>query len=115
VFNIYCHRNEADEEENIRTAKLYQSFTLSEVTHFSICIEKRKANWVGHMLHRNCVLKHLVVGKTEGRIEVTERRGIRSKQLVGDRNETRGYWRLKEEALDQLCGEFTFEEAMDLS
>jgi len=52
------------------------------------------------MLPRNCILKHFVEGKTEGRIEVTERRGIRSKQLLDDRKENRGYWRLKEEALD---------------
>jgi len=31
---------------------------------------------------------------------VTERRGIRSKQLLDDRKETRGYWTLNEEALD---------------
>jgi len=65
-----------------------------------MCIERRKANWIGHMLRRNCVLKHFVEGMTEGRIDVTERRGIRSKQLLDDRKERRGYWRLKEEALD---------------
>jgi len=48
------------------------------------------------MLRRNCILKHFVEGKTEGRIEVTERRGIRGKQLLDDRNVTGGYWGLKE-------------------
>jgi hypothetical protein len=79
---------------------LYESFTLTKVIHFSICIEKKKANWIGHMLRGNCVLKHFVEGRAEGRREVTERRGIRSKQLLDDRKETRVYWRLKEEALD---------------
>jgi hypothetical protein len=55
------------------------------------------------MLRRNCVLKHFVGGKTEGRIKVTERRGIRSKQLLDDRKETRGSCRLKEEALDHTA------------
>ena len=30
-------------------------------------IKKRKANWIGHMLRRNCPLKHVIEGKTEGR------------------------------------------------
>jgi hypothetical protein len=33
---------------------------------------KRKANWVDHILCRNCLLKHVTGGKTEGRIEVRE-------------------------------------------
>jgi len=34
----------------------------------------RKANWTGHILNRNCLLKHVNEGKVEGSIEVTERR-----------------------------------------
>jgi len=34
-------------------------------------------------------------------MEVTGRRGRRRKQLLGDRKEKRGYWKLKEEALDR--------------
>jgi hypothetical protein len=26
-----------------------------------------KANWIGHVLHRNCLLKHVVEGKLEGK------------------------------------------------
>jgi hypothetical protein len=26
------------------------------------------ANWIGHILRRNCVLKHVIEGKLEGRI-----------------------------------------------
>jgi hypothetical protein len=29
-------------------------------------IKLRKANWIGHVLHRNCSLKHVVKGKIEG-------------------------------------------------
>jgi len=36
--------------------------------------ESRKANWIVHMLRRNCLLKDVVEGKMEGRIEVTGRR-----------------------------------------
>jgi hypothetical protein len=37
----------------------------------------------------------------EGRTEVTGRRGRRRKQLMDDLKERRGYWKLKEEALDR--------------
>jgi hypothetical protein len=59
-----------------------------------------KANWIGHILHRNCLLKHVTEGNLEGRIEVTVRRGRRRKQLLDDLKENRGYWKLNEEALD---------------
>jgi hypothetical protein len=36
-------------------------------------IKRRKANWIGHILRRNWLLKHVIEGKTEGRIEVNER------------------------------------------
>jgi hypothetical protein len=63
-------------------------------------IKRRKANWIGHILHRNCLLKHVIEGKLEGRIEMTGRRGRRRKQLLDDLKENKRYWKLKEEALD---------------
>jgi hypothetical protein len=53
------------------------------------------------MLRRNCLLKYVIEGKTEGRIEVTGRRGRRRKQLLDDLKEKREYWKMKEEALDR--------------
>jgi hypothetical protein len=38
-------------------------------------IKGRKAKWIGHILHRNCLLKHVIVGKLEGEVEVTGRQG----------------------------------------
>jgi hypothetical protein len=34
---------------------------------------KKKANWIGHALRRTCLLKYIIEGKTEGRIEVMGR------------------------------------------
>jgi hypothetical protein len=28
-------------------------------------INRRKANWIGHIWRRNCLLKHIIEGKTE--------------------------------------------------
>jgi hypothetical protein len=52
-------------------------------------------------LRRNCLLKHVIEGKIQGRIEVTGRRGRRRKQLLNDLKDKREYWKLKEEALDR--------------
>jgi len=52
----------------------------------------RKANWIGHILRRNCFLKHVI----EGKIEVTGRGGLRRKQLPDDLKESRRYFKLKQ-------------------
>jgi hypothetical protein len=43
-------------------------------------IKRRKAIWICHILCRNCLLKHIIEGKIEGRVEVMEKRGRRRKQ-----------------------------------
>jgi len=40
-------------------------------------IRKRKMNWFGHILHRNCLLQRVIEGKMQGGIEVTGRQGRR--------------------------------------
>jgi hypothetical protein len=50
-------------------------------------INGKKTNWIGHNLGRNCLLKYVIVGKIEGRIEVTGRRGRRRWQLVDERKD----------------------------
>jgi hypothetical protein len=47
-------------------------------------IKRRKANWIGHILRTNCLLKHVIEGKLEGRVDVTGRRGRRRKQPLDD-------------------------------
>ena len=64
-------------------------------------IRKQKANWIGHILRWNCLLKQVVEGKIKGEIEVTRRRGRRHKKLLDDLKDRRGYCHLKEEALDR--------------
>ena len=63
-------------------------------------IHKRKANWIGHILRRNCLLQRVIEGKIQGGIEVTERQGRRRRKLLDDLKERRRYSHLKEEALD---------------
>jgi hypothetical protein len=58
-------------------------------------IKRRKANWIGHILRRNCLLKHVIKGKIKGRIELTRRQGRRHNLLSDDLQEKRHYWKLK--------------------
>jgi hypothetical protein len=48
-------------------------------------------------------------------IEVTGRRGRRSRRLLDDLKEARGYLKLKEEAQGRTYGEVAVEEFMNLS
>ena len=64
-------------------------------------IIKRKANWIGHILRRNCLIKQVIEGKIKGEMEVTRRRGRRRKKLLDDLKDRREYSHLKEEALDR--------------
>ena len=64
-------------------------------------IRKRKANWTGHILRRNCLLQEVTEGKINGGIEVIGRLGRRRMKLLDDLKERRGYSHLNEEALDR--------------
>jgi hypothetical protein len=50
-------------------------------------VKRRKANWIGHILRRNCVLKHVIEGTLEGWIARTGRQGRKRKQLLDDLKE----------------------------
>ena len=63
-------------------------------------IRKRRTNWIGHILRRNCLLKQVIEGKIKGEMEVARRRGRRRKKLLDKLKDRRGYCHLKEEALD---------------
>jgi hypothetical protein len=64
-------------------------------------IRERKANWIGHILRRNCLLQQVVEAKIKGGIEVKGRRERRHRKLLDDLKERQGYSHLKKEALDR--------------
>ena len=64
-------------------------------------ISKRKANWIGHILRRNCLLQWDTESKIKGGIEGTVRRRRRRRKLLDDLKERKGYSHLKGEALDR--------------
>jgi hypothetical protein len=76
-------------------------------------IRKRKANRIGHILCRNCLLKQVIEGKIKGEMKVSRGQGRRCKKLLDDLKDRRRYSHL-EEALDRKCGGIVLEEALDL-
>jgi hypothetical protein len=49
--------------------------TVKEQRNILHEISKWKANWISHIMRRNCLLRQVVEGKIKGEIEVTGRRG----------------------------------------
>ena len=78
--------------------------TVNEQRNILYEIRTRKANWIGHILRRNCLLKQVIEGKIKGEMEVARRR----KKLLDDLKNRRGYSHLKEEALDRTMWRHRF-------
>ena len=52
-------------------------------------IRKRRANWIGHILRRNCLVQQMIEGKIKRQIEVIRMGGRRRKKLLGDLKDRR--------------------------
>jgi hypothetical protein len=70
--------------------------TIKEEWSILYTIKQRKANYIGHILCKNNLLKHVTKGKLKG----TGRQGRRCKNLLYVLTEKRRYWKVKQEALD---------------
>jgi len=40
-------------------------YIVKEARNIALTITRRKANWIGHVLHRNCLLKHALKERQE--------------------------------------------------
>ena len=68
----------------------------------------KKEGFLGWSHFKNCLLKYVIEGKMEGKIEGTGRRGRRLEQLLDDVKVKTIYWNLKETALDLTLGRTRF-------
>ena len=101
IFEMWCWRRMEKISWTDRVRNEEVLHRVKEERNILHTIKRRKANWIGHILRRNYLLKHVIEGKLEGRIEMTGRRGRRRKQLLDDLKEKKRYWKLKEVALDR--------------
>jgi len=100
-FEMWCWRRmeKISWTDHVKNEEIL--FRVNEQTNILHEIRKRKANWIGHILYRNCLLKQVIEGKIKGEMEVARRWGRRRKRLLDDLKDRRGYSHLKVEALDR--------------
>jgi hypothetical protein len=77
-------------------------------------ISKWRANWIGYILCRKCLLQRVIEGKIKGGIEVIGIRGGRRRKLLDDLKERRVYSHLKEETLDRTMWRARFGKSFGL-
>jgi hypothetical protein len=65
--------------------------TVKEQRNILHEISKQMANWIGHILHRNCLLQWVIEGKIKEGIGVTGRQGRKNRKLLDGLKERRGY------------------------
>jgi hypothetical protein len=66
--------------------------TAKEERNILCTIKWRKVNSFGHILGKNCLLKHVI----EGMIEGNGRQGRKCKQLLDDLEDKGIYWNMNE-------------------
>ena len=76
--------------------------TIRDIGRTLGTIKRKNANWIAHILRKNCLLKHVIEGKIERRLEVTGRRGRGLGQLLDILKKKRGYCKLKEVATNSI-------------
>jgi hypothetical protein len=89
-FEMWCWRRMEKISWTDRVNNESVLHRVKEERNILLTIRRRKANWIGHILRRNCLLSHIVGGKIIG----TRRQGRRRKQLLDDLKEARGYRKL---------------------
>jgi hypothetical protein len=99
-FEMWCWRMEKISwTDHVRNAGVL--LRVKEQRNILREIRKRKANRIGHILHRNCLLQRVTEVKIQEGIEVAGRQGRRCRKLLDDLKKRTGYSHLKEEALDR--------------
>jgi hypothetical protein len=98
-FEMWCWRRmeKISLTDHVRNEEVLLRFNQQRNTLHEV--SKGKANWIGHILCRNCLLRQVIEGKIKGGIEVTGRRGIRRRKLLDDLTKRRRYSNVKEKAL----------------
>jgi hypothetical protein len=88
-FEMWCSRRMEQISWTDRVRNEQVLYRVKEERNIQHTIKRRKVNWIGHILRRNCLLKHVIGGKLKGRIEKTGGRERRRKQLLDDLKEKR--------------------------
>ena len=68
-FEMWCWRRmeKISWPDHVRNEEV--SLKVKEKRNILHEISKRKANWISHILRRNCLLKHVIEGKIKGEMK----------------------------------------------
>jgi hypothetical protein len=66
-------------------------FRVKEQRNILHEIRKRKANWIGHILRRNCLLQRVIERKIQRGMEVSGIQGRKRRKLLDNLKDRRGY------------------------
>jgi hypothetical protein len=67
-FEMWCWRRIEKISWTDRVRNVEVLHRVKEERNILHTVKRKKANWVGHILRRNCILNHVIEGKVEGRI-----------------------------------------------
>jgi hypothetical protein len=83
-FAVWCWRKmeRISWTERVRNEEVLQR--VEEERNILQIINRRKNNWICHILRRKCLLKYVIEGKIESLITVAQGRKRRYKQLLDD-------------------------------
>jgi hypothetical protein len=90
-FEMWCWRRmeKISWTDHVRNEELLHG--VREQRNILHEIRKRKVNWIGHILRRNCLLQRVIEGNIKEGIEMTGRQGRRLRKLLDDFKETKGF------------------------
>jgi hypothetical protein len=79
-WNVVLEKDREDELD--RSCEKWNTERVRKERNILHTVKRKKVNWIGHILRRNCLLKHVIERKIKGRIEVAGRRARRHKKLL---------------------------------
>ena len=82
-------------------------FRGNEERNIQHTIKRRKTNWIGHILRRNCLQKHVIKGKIEGSDGEGDEEDVSSCWMTLRKREDTEIPKRKHSIA--LCGELSFE------
>jgi hypothetical protein len=88
-FEMWCWRRKEKISWTDRVRNEEVLHRVKEERNIIHTVNRRKTNWFGPSLCRNCFLKHIIERKIEGMMQERGRRRRRRKQQLGDLKETR--------------------------
>jgi hypothetical protein len=98
-FKMWCSKRLEKISWTVRVRNENVLRRVKELKNILHIITRSRSNWIGYILRKNRLIKHIIEGKIEGGIEVTQRQRRKHRQLLHNHKERGWYCNLKEEAL----------------